>query len=496
MKRVAEVAFLILVRRWKLVAVVAMFLALAIAMLQSVGRSVWFDEGYSIMLTQRPITEILSLTAVDAHPPLYYLFLKLWGTLFGWSELSLRLSSAVVGALSVGIMIALVRKLFTPKVAVVVAPFLVLAPFLARYNYEIRMYALVALIGIAATWVLAVAYRSGQRKWWLAYALLVVLGMYTLYMSVVFWIAHVVWLMYQSHTGKKSFFKQSYWLYYGLAIVLFLPWLPTVVQQLQNSALPPYMTAVTFTELINILGMLLSYNAEWQIGPWLSIGLITFAAFFVYVFAKVWRSVSMRYRQGLLLLVLGFMAGIVFYAIISLPPAPPRFMERYTLHIAPFVYAVIGVIIALGWRLGYKIAAGLLGGVTIILLVFGQVTLHGQGNFNFQRVQSPQAKTIRQDMGCDQTTYVMAGPYGYIDMWYDFQGCEVKFYYPWEVTLTGGFAPLNGSPQLIRGTEVLNSKRIIFVYFDDSTDFLTPDGRYKQVGQHDYGSVYIQVFEH
>lgn len=490
-----DVAFSIVVRRWKIVAIVAMAMALAIAMLQSIGRSVWFDEGYSIMLTQRSIGDILSLTAVDAHPPFYYLFLKAWAALFGWSELSLRLSSAVVGAASVGIMIALVRKLFTPKVAVIVAPFLVLAPFLARYNYEMRMYALVALIGIAASWVLVVAYHSGQRKWWLLYALLVLLGMYTLYMSVVFWIAHVIWLAYQSYTHKKPILMQRHWLYYGLAVLLFLPWAPTVIQQLQNSALPPYMTAVTFTELVNILGMLLTYNAEWQIGPWLSIGLLAFAALFIYVFAKVWRFVTPEYRQGLLLLVLGFAAGLIFYALISLPPAPPRFMERYTLHIAPFAYAVIGVIIALGWRLGFKRSAGSLGVLTVVLLVFGQVTLFSQGNYNFQRVQAPQAKTIRQDMGCDQTTYVMAGPYGYIDMWYDFQGCDIKFYYPWEVTLTGGFAPLNGSEQLIRGTDAITSRRIIFVYFDDSTDFLTPDPRYRQVGQHDYGSVYIQVFE-
>lgn len=495
MKKVSDVTFLILVKHWKLVAVFAAAMTLAIAMLQSVGRSVWFDEGYSIMVAQKSVGEIFSLTAVDAHPPVYYVFLKLWASLFGWSELSLRLSSAVIGALGVGAMIALVRKLFSPKVAVAVAPFLVLAPFLTRYDYEIRMYALVAFIGIVATWVLVTAHRSGRTRWWLLYALLVALGMYTLYMSVVFWLAHVVWLAYQSRANGKPIVRQKFWLYYGLAVLLFLPWIPTVIQQLQNSALPPYMTAITLTELVNITGMLLAYNAEWQVGPWLSVGLMIFGVLLAYVYAKVWRLAAPRYRQGLVLLLLGFVVGIVFYAVISLPPMSPRFMERYTVHIAPFAYALVGVVIALGWRLGYKLSAGALGVATLTLLVFGQFTLYGQGNYNFQRLQSPQAKTIREDMGCDQTTYVTSGPYGYIDMWYDFQGCDIKFYYPWDVTLTGGFAPLNGSKELIRSTDAISSKRIIFIYFDDSTDFLTPDQRYKQVGQHDYGSVYIQVYE-
>lgn len=495
MRKVSDIAFSIFVQRWKLVTVVAMAMTLAIAMLQSVGHSIWFDEGYSIMLAQRPIPEIISLTAVDAHPPFYYIFLKLWAAVFGWSELSLRFSSAAVGAASVGIMIVLVRRLFSPKVAVATIPFLVLAPFLARYNYEIRMYALVGLIGLAATWVLLIAYRSRSNRWWLLYALLVVLGMYTLYMSVVFWMAHVLWLIYQSRVNKKPVFRQKYWLSFGLAIVLFLPWVSTVLYQLQNSALPPYMTAITLTELINIGGMLLSYNAEWQIGPWLSIGLMAVLLLFIYQFGLVWREAAPKYRQGMVLIILGFVTGIVFYALISLPPNPPRFMERYTLHIALFFYAMIGIVVALGWRLGHQKSAAALGIGTLVLLVFGQVTLFDQGNYNFQRLQAAQAKTIRQDVGCDETTFITSGPYGYIDMWYDFQGCDLKFYYPWEVTLVGGFAPMNNSKDMLRNTDSVASKRIVFIYYGDSTDFLTPDIRYKQVGQQDFDGTYIQIYE-
>jgi len=38
---------------------------------------------------------MLRLTALDTHPPFYYLILKMWGNLFGWGELALRSLSAI-----------------------------------------------------------------------------------------------------------------------------------------------------------------------------------------------------------------------------------------------------------------------------------------------------------------------------------------------------------------------------------------------------------------
>lgn len=53
-------------------AVTAMLISLAIGLSQSV----WFDEAYSIMVAKQPLGQLLHLTAVDTHPPLYYLLLK------------------------------------------------------------------------------------------------------------------------------------------------------------------------------------------------------------------------------------------------------------------------------------------------------------------------------------------------------------------------------------------------------------------------------------
>ena len=37
---------------------------------------IWFDEGFSINLINNSFTDIILFTALDVHPPLYYLILK------------------------------------------------------------------------------------------------------------------------------------------------------------------------------------------------------------------------------------------------------------------------------------------------------------------------------------------------------------------------------------------------------------------------------------
>ena len=487
-------------RHWYIYLTLAAAISFTLALVVSVGQSVWFDEGYSLMLIERPVSEIISLTSVDAHPPLYYLMLKLWVSLFGTNELMIRASSALCGAASIVVMALLLRDLFSKRIALIALPFITFAPFMLRYDYEIRMYALVMLIGVVSTWLLVKAWRTKQRLWWLLYGVLVVAGMYTLYMSAVFWLAHLAWLLYMTHQlpSKHAVLKyiyQPYWIVYAVSVLLFLPWIPTVLTQLNDSALPPYMSSITMYELTNILGLLTAYSAGWQIGPWLTVLLVVFIGLFGYVYGQVWQRIGKTQKQGLALLTLCFVVGIIFYTIISLPPNPPRFLERYVVHISVFWYALLGVVIALGWHVRLKLSALLFTVVSIVLLGYGSLTVAAVGNYNFQRLQDLQANTIRKELGCDNTTFVTSGPFGYIDMKYDLKGCDLKFYYPWPETFVGGFAPVNGSQDMILDSTSISTKRLVFVYYEDSTVSLTPDERFREVERRVFDKTFVIIYE-
>jgi mannosyltransferase len=482
-------------RYFTVIVLIFAFVTMALSMVIGLSQSVWFDEGYSIMVAQRPLGELMALVAVDAHPPLYYLLLKAWMVIFGAGEFALRASSVLCGGLSLAVMAFLLKDLFSKRIALLTLPFLAFAPFLLRYNYEIRMYSLVMLIGLVATWVMVRAWRTGQVRWWVMYGLLVTIGMYTLYMSAVFWLAHIVWLLVMTYQAKKTVLRQPYWAAYAIAAILFLPWAPTVLAQLSSSALPPFMNRVTLYELTNILGLLMPYKAGWQIGPWMTVVLVAFIMAFSYVFSKVWQRVSKTQKHGLLLLASCFFVGILFYALISLPPNPPRFLERYVVHISIFWYALVGVTVAIGWQLRMKLSVYILTGLSVVVLGLGVGTVLQLGNYNFQRTQRLQAETIRQGIGCDDTTFVTAGPFGYIDMKYSFEGCTMKFYYPLDNTLTGGYAPVDQSPDRIKTTDGIASARIAYVYFDDSDVTLTPDVRFREVARRSFDKTHVIIYE-
>src|SRR5581483_4348243 len=64
-------------------------------------RSIWFDEAFTWRLVRVSIPEMVMRTAADVHPPLYYLALKGWTTLFGTHLISLRSFSSAAAALTI-----------------------------------------------------------------------------------------------------------------------------------------------------------------------------------------------------------------------------------------------------------------------------------------------------------------------------------------------------------------------------------------------------------
>lgn len=482
---------------WKLVAISASIVAFMIAMVMGMSRSVWFDEGYSIMVAQRPVSELVELIKVDAHPPLYYLYLKAWGTMFGWSELSLRISSALPGALAVGFMVAILRRLFTANVAIATAPFLVLAPFLTRYNYEIRMYALVCFIGVLATWLLLKAHQSKSTLWWLAYACVVAIGMYTLYMSVVIWIAHALWLVYTDLKYRKNIFLQKQWLFYGLAVVAFLPWLPIVNQQLNNSALPPHVTQLSLEAVVNTIMLITSYTPIWKASIIVISGVMLSIVLLLWLLILIRRQKNKEQWTGVMLLVFGFLTAFAFYWYTSLPPNPPRYVERYAVHVSIFFYALVGVTVYLGYALGKRWQSIFLASTALGLMLYGLGSLYAVGNYNFQRLEPAGAKTVLQTYGCNDTTYVTSGAYGYIDMWYDFQECDFRYFQPVDLTYVGGFAPINklNQTERVKSMADLNANRIVFIYYNDSTEFMVLDTRYELVGGKSFDGAKVRIYQ-
>ncbi len=128
--------------------------------------SLWLDEAISIGWARLPARLIVSTgleLVQDKHPPLYYLVLHYWTRLFGEGEVSVRLLSALIGALAIPLGYLLMRELYGHRAGVAAALLLAFNPFLIWYSQEVRMFGLATTLLLEALIVLGYVKKQDSR---------------------------------------------------------------------------------------------------------------------------------------------------------------------------------------------------------------------------------------------------------------------------------------------------------------------------------------------
>jgi 4-amino-4-deoxy-L-arabinose transferase-like glycosyltransferase len=210
------------------------------------AQSLWNDEGNSARLAERSLPLIVEGAAGDIHPPGYYLLLHYWRALFGHSEFALRSLSVAAGLTLVLFTYLLGRRLFAESTGLIAAFVAAISPFAIYYSQEARMYALLAALSAASTYVVsrllsavfgepssgASSSQSAIRSLQLGtYVLLTTAGLYTHYVYAFVLLAHN--LVFAFWWGIAGFRSRPRWLALvawggsqATALLLYLPWLP------------------------------------------------------------------------------------------------------------------------------------------------------------------------------------------------------------------------------------------------------------------------------
>lgn len=317
--------------------------------------SIWFDEAFGAYLARFNFFEIAHYTATDVHPPLYYWLLKLWGMMFGNTELALRSMSVLFGGISIVFGYLLTNRLFSKKVARISLIFIVLSPMLVRYSQEMRMYTLVTAIALAATYVLTIAMDSKKKLPWVIYGILVALGMWTHYFSAIVWIAHWIWradvVRRVAEKGKfiKSFFSKQWLLSHIIACSIFALWLPFFATQLVTVQTGGFwIPAVTPDTFINFITNVVYYQDVGFVNGWLALGLVAMVVTLIILSIKIYKSQNDKQRQNYRLIMSLAFVPVILLFLLSLPPLRSVFVDRYLIPSALFIAIFIGITLALG----------------------------------------------------------------------------------------------------------------------------------------------------
>jgi len=185
----------------------------------SINQSLWLDEATSALVSKMTLADIFTkFLPNDFHPPLYYLILKFWVTIFGNSEIFLRIPSIIFGTATIYVIYLIAKKIFNQKVGIISGLLFATSGLAIYYSQEARMYMLTAFLVSLAFYLIL------ENKWIIFSIILVLIGL-TDYVSLL--IIPVFFLIY---------FKK--WKKLLLSLVplstVFALWLPIFQKQLFN----------------------------------------------------------------------------------------------------------------------------------------------------------------------------------------------------------------------------------------------------------------------
>jgi mannosyltransferase len=208
---------------------------------RDLGASLWIDEGISAGIASHPAGEIPVLLRQDGSPPAYYLLLHAWTEIAGTGEAALRAPSLLFGLLTIPLALWAGRSLFGREAGWICAAGAAVVPFLTTYAQEARMYALVALLSVAATAAFLHAFAFRRRRYVPAFAVVLALLLYTHYWALFLALGTLAALAAVAVAAPRAQRKQLVFdgtAAVGGAMLAFAPWLPTLAFQVRHTGAP------------------------------------------------------------------------------------------------------------------------------------------------------------------------------------------------------------------------------------------------------------------
>lgn len=331
--------------------------------------SFWRDEAFSYLMARLPIFQLLSLTARDSNPPLYYLVLKVWMFFAGTSELSLRLVSLLFfwGILYIVYRILHDIFLFSKKRVLFSLLLFIINPILHYYAFEARMYTMLAFFGVL--FVYAIFSHKRRLTIWS-----IVLGTLThyffIFLPISYYVVSII-LRDKRRIGRaqNELVAAAKWI---------VPWVLFVIASHPPVSQTFWIQSPSFDHFLSLPALLLTGHerSSWVTYPWIPPaafgiwGVITYGVWFFFARHKKHLHDDARFRLVTLLFV---SLGVpLFISVISL--IKPIYSPRYLIYSSVTLILLLTIIIGVS-RKGLQILFFVLTLIMSITYAQAQITL-------------------------------------------------------------------------------------------------------------------------
>lgn len=187
----------------------------------------------TIEIVRTPWPDVLrTITRTENTPPAHYLFIKAWCELFGVSEFSVRLPSALAGIASVWLIYRLCAHLVGKNEALLAAALMAVSGYHVWYSQEARAYVFMVML---ALWSCDEFVRmldkppawSRELRYWIATVLLLYSHLYGAFAIAAQFLCYI----FRQISGPKPVLPWGKWLQLQLAVwIPFAMWMPVLMQ--------------------------------------------------------------------------------------------------------------------------------------------------------------------------------------------------------------------------------------------------------------------------
>ena len=336
-----------------------MVIGLVLRLINIVGRGIWYDDAFSIFLARQNLAAIVTGTAADTMPPLYYFLLHFWmaaGESIAW----LRLMNVILSLAVILLVYMWACKMFGFRAGLWAALLTAVSPMQIYHAQEIRMYALLEItqLGYILFFFHGIAAEDKiiKTRWsawgnWLGLAACGAGAMYTHNLAIfVLVVPNLILLMWRRwRLSVKLIASQA------LMVFLTIPWLfliPGQIEKIQRAFWTPQPGWVEILQALVVVTATLPLPGIWQaLAVLLSVEVFVFAALAA---GRViwWGNYSIRNRNGIR------MRNLSLEAVVMLAMMPPILMFAASYVMRPvfvprgFLLSSLAYYLVIAWMVG------------------------------------------------------------------------------------------------------------------------------------------------
>ena len=180
------------------------------------------DECWTINLAHMTTAEMITVTAQDVHPPLYYMIVRFFYLIFGNSAVLYHMVSLLPYGMLLIFCVIVIRKKFGNIPAAVLVTYLSLFSYALNYNLEVRMYSWANLFVLLTFYYEYQVLNENKTKDWCLFAVFALCAAYTHYYALLA-VAFYYIILFVVSLCQKRYLKKI--MLTGIVTVAaYLPW--------------------------------------------------------------------------------------------------------------------------------------------------------------------------------------------------------------------------------------------------------------------------------